>query len=187
MDRFVVERATLADAAAVEALLDSVSEWLSQRGIDQWTAGTFGPEVDAVARAGDLYVARRDDRPVGCFMLETTCPGWMAEWLTQRSRQIADAMYVGRLAVAREAAGGSIGVRLLDEAAAITRRAERRYLRLNSPAGNQALRRFYLGAGFEDLGTAELDGPNREAWVCSVFERPAPDEHASTRLRVTST
>jgi GNAT superfamily N-acetyltransferase len=172
MDRFVVERATSADAAAVEALLDSVSEWLSQRGVDQWTAGTFHDEVINVVAAGHLHVAKRDGRILGCFMLESACPEWMVTWLSERGRSPADAMYLGRLAVARDVAGQGLGVRLLEAATTIARDAGHAYVRLNSPVNTRPLRTLYVDAGFEDLGTAMLTGPQGEDWTCTVFERP---------------
>ena len=170
----LVVRALDPDAPVVEALLDAAAEWQLNRGISQWRPGQFGDEVRSVIAAGDLYVSRGDGGIVGCFILETDCPDWMAHWLIERGRTPADAMYLGRLAVARELSGRGLGAGLLRSAKKIAAESGFGFLRLNCPAENERLRRFYVDAGFADLGDAELRGPAGEHWVCSVFESALP-------------
>ena len=95
-----LSRATGADVGSVVRLLDEAAAWQQDHGIDMWRPGTFGTEVREVADAGDLYIARRDGDVVGCFMLEAACPAWMATWLIEHDHAPAEAMYLGRLAVA---------------------------------------------------------------------------------------
>jgi len=169
-----VEHATPADAQAVEGLLDAAATWHQESGIDQWSPGRFGEEVREVAVAGDLYVARHDAGIVGCFMLEAACPPWLEPWLVERDRSPSEAMYLGRLAVARELSGQGVGIELLDEARELAATAGSSFLRLNCPAENERLRRYYLDAGFEDIGEAELVGPDRQDWTCAIFEAALP-------------
>jgi len=124
-----------------------------------------------VIAAGDLYVVRGDGTITGCFMLETGCPDWMATWLVKHDRAPEDAMYIGRLAVARQASGRGLGLELLGYAGTLAADAGFEYIRLNCPAENERLRRYYVDAGFTNLGDAELKGPNGERWTCSVLER----------------
>ncbi len=116
-------------------------------------------------------MGRDDDTIIGCFTLEADCPDWLAAWLLDHDRSPADAMYLGRLAVARHASKRGLGMELLGSASALAAAAGFAHVRLNCPAENERLRRYYLAAGFSRLGEAGLQGPNGEDWVCSVFER----------------
>jgi GNAT superfamily N-acetyltransferase len=94
----------------------------------------------------------------------------MAEWLTEHDRIPGEAMYLGRLAVAREVSGRGFGLALLAAARELVGASGYPLLRLNCPADNDRLRRYYLDAGFADLGDADFVGPNGEQWRCSVLE-----------------
>jgi protein-tyrosine phosphatase len=83
-------------------------------------------------------------------------------------------MYLGRVAVTRELSGRGLGLELLDSARRITAEAGFSFLRLNCPAENERLRRYYFDAGFDDLGEAELRGPSGERWTCSILEARLP-------------
>jgi protein-tyrosine phosphatase len=167
----LVDRARSSDAAEVESLLDSVTTWQLERGISLWRLGQFGDEVRSVIAAGDLHVGRDDGMIIGCFMLEADCPDWLAPWLVEHDRSPADAMYLGRLAVARHPSSRGLGLELLGSASALAADAGFAHVRLNCPAENGRLRRYYLAAGFSSLGEVDLRGPHGEDWVCSVFER----------------
>jgi GNAT superfamily N-acetyltransferase len=75
------------------------------------------------------------------------------------------------LAVAREAAGSGLGGELLKAACTLAAQLGFAYLRLDCPAGNERLRRYYLDAGFDYCGDVQTRGPNGENWVSSLFER----------------
>ena len=83
---------------------------------------------------------------------------------------------LGRLAVARSASGRGVGAELLAAASAIARERGSAYIRLECPAENERLCRYYVGLGFSHCGDNDLPGPNGEAWVSSVFERPTDPE-----------
>jgi RimJ/RimL family protein N-acetyltransferase len=178
--RGAIDRATPQDARTVENLLDSVASWMEQEGIDQWTPGRFGKEVREVIDNGDLYVTRQDGSIIGCFMLETACPDWMAPWLTERSYSPSEALYLGRLAVDRNNAGRRLGFQLLRSARQLATDGGFAFLRLNCPSENHRLRRYYLDAGFGVLGEAALAGPAGEDWTCTLFEASLP--HIDTNV-----
>lgn len=169
-----VDQAARKDAQVVEDLLDAAATWHQASGIDQWSPGRFREEVREVAAAGDLCVARHDAEVVGCFMLEAVCPPWLEPWLAERGRLPSEAMYLGRLAVARELSGQGVGIELLAEARELASAAGFAFLRLNCPAENERLRRYYVEAGFEDIGDAELLGPEKQEWTCTIFEASLP-------------
>jgi GNAT superfamily N-acetyltransferase len=170
--QLTVERAQLADASAVETLLDTTAAWLQSRGIDQWKPGRFGEEVRQTIAAGDLFVARRGGALVGCFLLETEEPPSVTRWLVEQRRVSSRGAFLARLAVARDAAGRGLGVELLNSACAIAAQLGLSYLRLVCVAGNDRLRRYYMKAGFAYCGDIHTRGPNGEDWVTSLFERP---------------
>jgi ribosomal-protein-serine acetyltransferase len=169
-----VSRADADDVGSVVRLLDEAAEWQQDQGIDMWRTGTFEAEVREAVTEGDLYVAQRDGEVIGCFMLEDACPEWMATWLTDHERSPAEAMYLGRLAVARAVSGHGLGIELLADARELATRAGFAFLRLNCPAGNERLRRYYLDAGFEDLAQVEVLGPENQDWTCTIFEASLP-------------
>jgi ribosomal protein S18 acetylase RimI-like enzyme len=171
MPKLTVDRATAADAVAVESLLDAAAEWQQSRGFPMWTPGRFEVEVRQTIADGSLYVGRREAVIVGCFMLDDGSPR-MTQWLVEHGRVPGSGTSVGRLAVAREAAGHGLGMKLLDEARTVAARQGFAWLRLDCPAENERLRRYYLEAGFSYCGDNDLSGPNGELWVSSVFELP---------------
>jgi GNAT superfamily N-acetyltransferase len=171
MSNLTVDRAQPSDGVAVEALLDAAAEWQQTRGIRQWTPGWFGDEVRETIASGDLYVARRGGVIVGCFMLDTGSHAWMTPWLIERGREPTQAARLGRLVVAREASGQGLGFELLNAASTLAAQRGLGYLRLDCPAENARLRRYYLDAGFFYFGDVETRGPNGERWISSVFER----------------
>jgi ribosomal protein S18 acetylase RimI-like enzyme len=168
---FNVRRARPDDATAVEALLDGAAEWQRGRGIEQWTPGQFAEEIRETTATGELLVAVRGDDLIGCFLLDVGSPGWLEAWLAEHGRDPNDAGYLGRLTVARETTGRGIGVQLLEIASERTAELGSAYLRLDCPAENERLRRYYLDANFTHIGDIHTRGPNGQRWVSSVFER----------------
>jgi ribosomal protein S18 acetylase RimI-like enzyme len=164
-----IHRATPAAAADVIALLDAAATWLRSRGIDMWEPGRFEQDVRDTIGNGDLYVARGDGVIVGCFMLDAGPPR-MTRWLTQHDRRPTRGV-IGRLAVARHAAGRGLGLELLAEAQQIATVDGIAFVRLDCPSDNERLRRYYVEAGFTYCGDNDEPGPNGEPWVSSVYER----------------
>jgi ribosomal protein S18 acetylase RimI-like enzyme len=170
MSDLTIERATLAAAASVIGLLDAAATWQQRHGIDMWEPGTFEEDVRQTIENGDLYVAHRDDAIVGCFMLDDGSPR-MTQWLLDQGREPSKGV-VGRLVVARNAAGRGLGLQLLRHAERLARAEGVSFLRLECPSNDERLRRYYVEAGFTYCGDNDLPGPHAEPWVSSVYERP---------------
>ena len=81
-------------------------------------------------------------------------------WAEEEPRK---AVYLHRLAIAREYAGSGLGSQILEWAIKGIRFADRSVMRLDCMAGIRPLDRFYRGHGFEFLG--ERNGFN-------IYERP---------------
>jgi len=167
MDRDVltIERATIADVTAAQALIDGARHWLRSRGIDQWQ----DPVPDAVLRRdveqGNLFVARQDEVVVAMVTVSDSDSG---TWSVDSS----PAVYVHRLAVAQAHRGSRLGQRLLAwvEAKAADRGAA--FVRLDCASDNPRLRRFYEQQGFRhvhDVTVTSLDGGRQLA--SSLYER----------------
>jgi len=170
MNDLVVSLATPADADAVEALLDAAAEWQRARGWNQWTPGWFGDEVREAIAERSLYVARNAGDPVGSFMLDEGSER-MIQWLSDTGRSSTSGISVGRLVVAREVSGQGLGFALLDAASKIAAEQGFTQLRLDCPAENERLCRYYSDAGFAHIGDNDIPGPNGEPWISRVSER----------------
>lgn len=161
-----VEPATAADAATILGLRHAAEDWLSDRGIDQWTPhevplGTVAAQIEA----GEFYVARRDPGGpiVGALRLIGSDP---IIW----SEHDELACYVHGLVIDRSEAGTGLGASLLEWASEQTRREGRSLLRLDCAETNGALRSYYLDQGFRYVGRREF--AEGSAWFSvALFEK----------------
>ncbi|MFB7617154.1 GNAT family N-acetyltransferase [Kitasatospora sp. NPDC056181] len=147
----------------VEALLTGASEWLASRGIDQWQ---FPPRRDRLVSAmdrGECFLACLDGVPVATFTVDDQADPefWEA------SDAPEDALYVHRMAVAREVAGRGLGGNLLDWASDRAAAKGKPFLRLDAWKTNPGLQSYYLGQGFRLVRVVDL--PHRPSGA--LFER----------------
>jgi ribosomal protein S18 acetylase RimI-like enzyme len=168
--RCIVEHAQAADTAAICEILDEAARWQRARGMPQWTPGSFSDEISMTLADGHLYVARASNAVVGCFMLDVEPPRWIARWLADHDLPVEGA-HLSRLAVAAPLRGNGVGARLIAGALEIAARNRLARVRLDHPAENAGLRRFYLGRGFTAVGDIALSGPRGERWTSSLYER----------------
>jgi GNAT superfamily N-acetyltransferase len=157
----IVSTAEPHDALTVAAILEEAAAWQAARGIDQWRPGSFTPALLAPRlAAGEVYLARLGADAVGTLTLQwSDAPIWGAQPPT--------AGYVHRLAVRRRAAGTGLAPALLAWAGEQVAARGRTLLRLDCPAANPALCRYYERLGFRPAG--EVAGAG---WRAARFERP---------------
>ncbi|MFF2075388.1 GNAT family N-acetyltransferase [Kitasatospora sp. NPDC058162] len=147
----------------VEGLLIGAGEWLASLGSDQWQ---FPPRrarlLESMGR-GECFLAFQDGRPVGTLTVDEQADPefWRADDAPET------ALYVHRMAIARDMAGQAVGARMLDWAAARAVAARKSKLRLDAWKTNPALHRYYLGQGFTLVRTVDL--PHRQSGA--LFER----------------
>ncbi len=162
-------------------VLDDVSGWLHERGIDQWPASFRDPlptdiprdrveELRRYAEYGQLWVLRDQtlyDQVVGTLVI-THWPDldFAHHWPGGHS-DLFDARYLARMAVRRDVAGQGVGAQLVDFAAWVARSVCVSKLRLDCSQTNTALHRYYESLGFTHLTTVSQPGRKTGA----LFER----------------
>lgn len=160
------------DVEAVATIWTEVSQWLADRGTDQWQ---YPVRIDALrsnVSAGDVWLAEDDREPVGSITIDLN--GTPELW---SPAELADAVIIHRLVVKRSHAGRGVAERLLQHAEHIGRRQGRRWVRLDAWTNNTALHDYYRQRGFKFVRIADvshLPYPARES--AALFERPIPPE-----------
>jgi protein-tyrosine phosphatase len=153
-----IRRGTAADADALVALRDEAAGWLVDRGIDQWRPGEVTrDDVLGWLAGGRVYVAERDGEKSTPDLVGAVRLAWsdQAVW----GEQPADAGYLQALMTARRVAGQGLGRRLLAHAELVTARTGRGLTRLSCLRGNTGLERFYLAAGYLEVGERSFPTP----------------------------
>ena len=165
--RLDVRRAVPGDEAVVQGILEGAQQWLHARGIAQWRRPFDETWVAEKIAAGEVYVARLDDEPVGVVRVL-----WSDD-LFWGERENGDAVYVHSLAVRRGRAGSGIGAALLRWVENRAHECGRRFARLDCTAENPALAAYYEGHGFAPVGTAGVGGE-----AMTLFEKALTEERA---------
>jgi GNAT superfamily N-acetyltransferase len=160
--------ATRADLDEVLALLNDAAAWLTSKGLDQWWYG-FGPNrIGPMVDRREVWIAREDGQAAGTLTLsvEADPDFWTAQESTER------AVYMSKLAIARDKAGAGLGALLLRWAVDRAARDGYAWVRLDAWRTNQELQDYYRRQGWEYLRTVSL--PHRRSGA--LFQCPArPD------------
>lgn len=165
MSDLVVRPAEPGDLGVVEELLTGASEWLASRGIDQWQYPPHRDRISAAIAVGTVYLfSRESGEVVATLQLDDLAD---SEFWGQEDRP-HDALYVHRMAVRRDAAGGGLGAYMLDWAAEQTAQAGKQWLRLDAWKDNPGLHEFYERTGFHLVRIVDLSHRRSGA----LFQRP---------------
>ncbi|GAB4049715.1 GNAT family N-acetyltransferase [Catellatospora paridis] len=147
-----------ADLDAIFDLYREAQAWLKSKGLGQWQpAGVSQVQhleqvrgrIERAILAGTCYVARLNNQVVGTLTLDEFAD---PEFWAPEDRP-EEALYVHRMIVSRQAAGGDVGKALLDWAAAEAARQGKRWLRLDAWQTNHALHSYYERQGFRHVRT----------------------------------
>ena len=145
-----IERAGMEIIPEVHVLICEAAHWLTDKGETLWgEEETSGDELECVARAGELIVARCGGELCGCMYLHNEDSVF---WPKARP---GEALYVHRLAVARRFAGRGYSIMMLEWAAREARRMVRDYVRLDCEPRPKLLA-LYLRAGFIPVDAAPI-------------------------------
>ena len=165
----VIERAGMADAPRVQAIIADAARWLLDHGIKQWE-WFLTPEghrhIERRIEEHEVYLLVRAGEPDGA--IATVTVQWSDREFWGDRGEDGAAVYVHGLAVRRAYAGRGVGTQLIDFAAERARQCGRRFVRLDCMASNAKLRAFYAGLGFDLLETRCVHGRFESA----LLERP---------------
>lgn len=174
----LIRKAVPADESRIMALLIEASTWLKVRGSDQWQ-GSHDRRRELVRRDidhGTVFVVEDD----GDLVATITVDKFADTDFWNRTDDVASAVYVHRMAVARSHAGLEIGAAMLDWAARQATRKGRAKVWLDAWRTNAALHEYYTCLGF-NLVRIE-DAPHRQSGA--LFEQASSYQFgALTTLR----
>ncbi|MHB9025165.1 MAG: GNAT family N-acetyltransferase [Armatimonadota bacterium] len=135
------------------ALFQEVSDWLLSRGIRQWRRMfTDAGRAYVAARflTDDVYLVFLGDVPVATFAIR-----WQETTLWGVAGTDGQAGYLHGLAISRKVGGQGIGKALIAWVETQIVARGRRYIRLNTAAGNPGICNYYERAGFQSRGIVE--------------------------------
>jgi ribosomal protein S18 acetylase RimI-like enzyme len=152
MTYYTIRCAEQADSDAIVALLAEATQWLRDRGSDQWQTSSERHRVSVgrnISR-GEVWIVVGDD---GAAVATITLNDYADPEFWTTEDEPADALYVHRLAVTGQSRGTELGAALLDWAARQAVDAGKKWLRLDAWASNAALHKYYRVRGFQQVRT----------------------------------
>jgi GNAT superfamily N-acetyltransferase len=165
----IIEPGRATDLPTVLAMREEASQWLAERGVDQWrepwpTEEAQEARILASIRAGETWMVRDTD---GATAATVALDEYADPRLWDPVERQQPALYLHRLIVRRGWAG--LGVQVLDWAAQRAARLNKAWVRIDVWTHNHALHRYYLAHGFDHVRTLNLaDYPSG-----ALFQRPA--------------
>jgi GNAT superfamily N-acetyltransferase len=160
-----VRAATLEDVEIVGSLLDEATAWVNELGHEQWPRPFPRKEIAAAIARGEVFVGEIASRPVATVTVLAADPLFWGQ-------RPPDALYIHKLAVARDHSGQGLGAELVDWVNARAAEAGRTHLRLDCLRDDPGIRAYYEQLGFEYCG--DLDDTGRGLQI-SLYERKVPD------------
>ncbi len=131
-------------------LMQEASDWLQSRGVRQWRRmQTEEGRAYVAARfaTDDVYLVFKGEEPVATFAIR-----WQESTLWDELGSDGQAGYLHGFTVSRKMGGQGVGLVLMAWVEAQVAARGRRYLRLNTAAGNAGIRGYYERAGFHSRG-----------------------------------
>ncbi|MBD2869046.1 GNAT family N-acetyltransferase [Paenibacillus arenilitoris] len=150
-----VYQAREADTQAVAQLLVRTAEWLKSQGSAQWNAllrGEDSHNTPEAIKRGEVYLFMKGDMLAGMVMLMQKASAWDRQLWGEEGHE--SSVYLHRLNINREAAGGGLGeaiVRWADSGIAFDGKDR---IRLDCIASNPKLNELYKRCGYTYAGSA---------------------------------
>lgn len=130
----------------VAAILEDASSIQRAHGFQGWPVPFPRQRLLDRFADGQVFLALRDDTPVGTFSLQAADPLFWGE-------QPPDALYLHGFAIRSSGAGQGIGRAMLAWAETYTAAQGKPFLRLDTLADDPGICRYYEQAGYVDCGT----------------------------------
>lgn len=164
---------TSEDVPSAQLLVDGARQWLRDRSIDQWQDAIPDSTIRGNAERGELFVIRRDE---DLLAMVTVLDSDEETWGEQTSL----ALYVHRLAVARDSRGGGVGQELLKWVMDRAAEQGQEFVRLDCAADNPGLRSFYERQGFTFVRDVTVPAPTGSRLLkSSLYEYLVPSRQIS--------
>ncbi|HEX6500175.1 MAG TPA: GNAT family N-acetyltransferase [Micromonosporaceae bacterium] len=163
-----IEPATLDDLPVIIAMREEASQWLAERGIDQWrepwpNAEAQAERIAASIKAGETWMVRGD----GAIAATVALDEYADPKLWTLAEQHEPALYLHRLIVRRPWSG--LGGRILDWACSRAHALCKEWVRIDVWTHNKSLHEYYMRHGFHHVRTLDLaDYPSG-----ALFQREA--------------
>ncbi len=167
---YPIRLATDADVDAIIGLRSEAETWLRRRGIQQWTDDyhDYAREVlrTSVA-AGAAWVVETEGRVIATITVvdEADRDFW------DPGDDLASALYLGKMIVARSHAGQQFGAAIMNWASRKAQAAGKRWVRLDVRRDNLRLHRYYQAHGWQHVRT--VYPPRRRTESGTLFQRRA--------------
>ena len=163
-----IDKATLKDLPTILSLFDAAQAWLVGKGLaEQWGTEPFSEtQVERFTEWLErdvLYVLRDKVFIVGTLVINSEPPDYARSACEKYPRQ---ALYLEAFAVHPNFRGRHFGRQLLEFAKSEARRRGVDWLRLDCWSGNEALKRYYVDAGYSRFAHCELG-----TWRGALFEK----------------
>lgn len=152
-----IRLANIEDKDVIVDLLNKVTLHLDKKGINQWSYPWDSMEILEEIRMKHIYVLISDKVIVGTFSIKNT--DYVDVSLIESKNN-----YLYRVAVLPKYFGKNLGLEMVNYAMKLSRQMKLS-LYLDCWAGNNKLREFYGGSGFEFLGDVQ-----EEDYMISVFK-----------------
>ena len=160
-----VRRATVADIGTVSSILFEAANWLDERGLSMWRADELIPEGIATdVGSGLFFLAEHSGQPAGTMKFQ------LADSVVWPDVPEHESVFIHRLAVRRQFAGGDVSTALLQWAVEQAVSLGRRHLRLDCEASRPSLRAVYERFGFQHHSDRQV-GPH----LLARYEFELPD------------
>ncbi|MPZ67453.1 MAG: GNAT family N-acetyltransferase [Pseudonocardiaceae bacterium] len=169
-----MHRARVDESAIVMKLLSARTEWLRQRGSDQWTTRDPLPPMARAIAAGETWLLYDDDDAIATMSMTTTAD---PDFWTDEERD-TPTLYLSKLATRLDRAGTGLGALLVDCA---TRYAADRgvsTIRWDVWRSNTDLQAYYRNIGAQHVRTVTVPG----RWSGALFELAYVDRRPPVRI-----
>lgn len=170
----IVTRAIPGDVETIMRWRRERVAWLASMGEDQWSISLPRWAVAATVLAGQTWMVRSSDVPIGTITLsaytsldEMWKPDLDPEALWYPDDYPGDAIYAAKIIVPFEHAGSDLGSEMLDWAGGRAFDAGLTWLRLDAWTTNTRLHNYYRRLGFTHVRTIDT----RVSGAC--FQRPS--------------
>lgn len=152
-----IRSAHFEDLAQVLNILNTVSQALKEKGINQWNDPWRAEQIVGEIENGQAFVLLNEKDTIGTFFIREV--GRISEWVVE-----PHSLYLNKIAILPDYQGKNIGSQIIEFALSFSRNL-RKEIYLDCWAGNEKLKTFYSTHGFKYVRDVPEDN-----YYISVFQ-----------------